>query len=405
MKWFPYLKVDSQEKIKKLNKLKLPVLDSYNKEDLKYLFLFFQDYFKINNNFKLQRTQKKQLSKDNIKYIGGEITLKGENIEFETSYTFKNHKFKYYHSEGDISYHNLCNQRIFTMFEIYNRKKILDLYVVTNDKNRFLNKRRSNNIKFDLNDMKKKGIANISSGVTTYQGKMVVSRKEELPKLLVHELIHFLGLDGDFFNFNHTELFNAKENFTNYNITSLCVQKNISSFVYESYTEFLSNILNCLFTSLEIPNGNFSTMIETLELERIYSIYQTAKLLYYFGFNNFNSFFLDCKNKLNSKNRRFFTDTLYLDYTIIRSIMFFSFQEVLDIMDIKNNMLQIKNKKNNFYNQLQQIINHTVYGNRKYADLLDYFLKQIPKINDLDIGYTCIDIDPKKYDLKIYGIQ
>ena len=30
-------------------------------------------------------------------------------------------------------------------------------------------------------------------------------------------------------------------------------------------------------------------------------------------------------NKINSKNRRFFTDTLYLDYTIIRSIMFFSF--------------------------------------------------------------------------------
>lgn len=396
MKWFSYLKTDSQEKLKKLNQIKLPQLSNYNQSDLKFLFLFFKKYFQKPKNFNFIELKKKQFPKSNLSYIGGEITLRGEKIEFESSYNFLQHNIKYYHSQNDTAYHTLLNQRIYTMFTIYQKKKKLNLIIVTNDKNRVLNKKRSNNIKGDLTDMKQKGSANVSSGVTTYEGKMVISRKEELPKLLIHELIHFLGLDGNFFNLNNQELFHSKETFTNYNITSFCVQKNISSFVYESYTEFLSNILNCLFIGLEIPNGNFSTMIETLELERLYSIYQTAKLLYYFGFDNFDSFFLDCKNKINSKNRRFFTDTLYLDYTIIRSIMFFSFQEVLEIMDIKNNLLEIKNKKNNFYHQLQIIVNNTLYGNRDYANILDYFLSQMKNINDLDIGYTCIDIDPKK---------
>ena len=396
MKWFSYLKQYSQDKLNKLNQIKLPKLNVYNQSDLKYLFLFFKKNFNIKNNDILIGTKNKKFPQKYMSYIGGEITLQNENIEYETSYKLMNHYIKYYHQQNDLSYNNLLNQRIFTMFNIYQKNKKLDLTIVTNDKNRVLNKKRSNDIKVDLNQMKKRGIANISSGVTTYDGKMVISRKEELPKLLVHELIHFLGLDGNFFNLHNHELLDSKEKFTNYNIISFCVQKNISSFVYESYTEFLSNILNCLFISLEIPNGNFSVMIETLELERIYSIYQTAKLLYYFGFNNFNSFFVDCKNKINSKNRKFFTDTLYLDYTIIRSIMFFSFQEVLEIMEIKNNLLEIKNEKNNFYHKLQIIVNNTLYGNRDYANILDYFLSQMPKINDLDIGYTCIDIDPNK---------
>lgn len=396
MKWFSYLTTDSQEKIKKLNLIKLPQLNNYNKSDLKYLFLFFKKYYKKPKDFIFLETKNKKFPKNILSYIGGEITLKNEDIEFETSYKYLQHEVKYYHRKNDISYHNLLNQRLDTLFSIYQKNKKLNLIVVTNDKNRVLNKKRSTNIKQDLADMKKKGTANISSGVTTYEGKMVISRKEELPKLLVHELIHFLGLDGNFFNLNNQELFHSKETFTNYNITSFCVQKNISSFVYESYTECLSNILNCLFISLEIPNGDFSTMIETLEIERIYSIYQTAKLLYYFGFDNFDSFFLDCKNKINSKSRRFFTDTLYLDYTIIRSIMFFSFQEVLEIMEIKNNHLEIKNKKNNFYHKLQILVNNTLYGNRDYAKILDYFLGQMKNINDLTIGYTCIDIDPKK---------
>lgn len=396
MKWFSYLKSDSQEKLRKLNKIKLPKLNNYNQQDLKYLFLFFKKYYKKPINFNFVKTIDKTFPKNYLSYIGGEITLKNELIDQETSYSFLDHDIKYYHRKNDISYHQLLNQRIYTLFSIYQKNKKLNLTVVTNDKSRVLNKKRSNNIKIDLSLMKKKGTANISSGVTTHEGKMVISRKEELPKLLVHELIHFLGLDGNFFNLHNHELFHSKEKFTNYNIISFCVQKNISSFVYESYTEFLSNILNCLFVALEIPGGNFRVMIETLELERIYSIYQTAKLLYYFGFNDFNSFFVDCKDKINSKNRRFFTDTLYLDYTIIRSIMFFSFQEVLEIMEIKNNLLEIKNKKNNFYNKLQIIVNNTLYGNRKYAELLDYFLGQMPKINDLDIGYTCIDIDPNK---------
>lgn len=396
MKWFSYLKNDSQQKLKKLNQIKLPRLNSYNQEDLKYLFLFFKKHYQKPKNFNFIESKNKSFPKNNMSYIGGEVTLKGDNIEIESSYEFLQHQIKYYHQKNDISYHSLLNQRIYTMFIIYQKNKKLNLTIITNDKNRFLNKKRSNNIKSDLAFMKKKGIANISSGVTTYHGKMVISRKEELPKLLIHELIHFLGLDGNFFNLHNHELFHSKEQFTNYNIISFCVQKNISSFVYESYTEFLSNILNCLFVALEIPGGNYSVMRETLELERIYSIYQTAKLLYYFGFDNFDSFFSDCKNKINSKNRRFFTDTLYLDYTIIRSIMFFSFQEVLEIMEIKNNLLEIKNKKNNFYHKLQIIVNNTLYGNRDYADILDYFLNQMPKINDLDIGYTCIDIDPNK---------
>ena len=118
MKWFSYLKQDSQDKLNKLNQIKLPKLNLYNQSDLKYLFLFFKKNFNIKNNDILIGTKNKKFPQKYMSYIGGEITLQNENIEYETSYKFMNHYIKYYHQQNDLSYNNLLNQRIFTMFNI-----------------------------------------------------------------------------------------------------------------------------------------------------------------------------------------------------------------------------------------------------------------------------------------------
>jgi hypothetical protein len=392
MKWFKYLKEDSQEKIKKLNQIELIILPSYPQNELK----IYYDKLKFNYNhaekINPDKIIEKKVEKWKSKYIGGDISLKNQQLDYQTHYTYNNQKIIFHHKKNNHNYENLLLKRIITLLNYYNYNKPTEISIITNNINRKLNTQRSNNISKDLEYMKKKSIANISSGVTTSNGKLVISRIEELPKLLVHELIHLIGLDGNLFDLNNIHIRNSIDNISNYYITNFCVKKNIRSVAIESYTESLSNILNCMFFSFEIKNGNFNVFIETLELERQYSIYQTAKLLYFFNFNSFDEFFNQCQHNINSNKRVFFTDTLYLDYTIIRSIIFFRFSEFINLIDITKTNFYIFNTNPNLYDKLLIIIDDTIKNNKEYKNILNSYLNNIKLCNDLDIGYTCIDI-------------
>tara|TARA_A100001015_G_C15020236_1_gene727597 strand:+ start:1424 stop:2608 length:1185 start_codon:yes stop_codon:yes gene_type:complete len=394
MKWFSYLKNDSKNKINKLNQINLINLPTYKQNEFLSYYNELKLYFNNITNITPNNTIQKDVEKWKHKYIGGNRSLENQNLDFQTIYLFDNQKIIFHHKKNNHSYENLLLKRIMTLFKFYNYDNKTEISVITNSMNRRLNKQRSYNINQDLKIMKEKSIANISSGVTTSDGKLIVSRTEELPKLLVHELIHLMGLDGNLFNPAHHHIRNSVDQLSNYYLNNFCVKKNIRSVAIESYTETLSNILNCMFFSMEIPNGNFKVFIETLELERQYSIYQTAKLLYFFGFNNFDEFFIQCSNDLNHNKRVFFTDTLYLDYTIIRSIIFYRFDDILSTLNISKNKFNIPNSSNNFYDKLLLIIDDTINNNSEFKNILNNYLTSFKSHKDLDIGYTCIDIKP-----------
>lgn len=394
-RWFIYLKPDSQEKIKKLSKLNLKNLPGYSKNELIQYYNQFQKYYDDSINISIN-TVNKSLEKSKYKYIGNENAIKDQKLNYQTHYKYKNQEIIFYHKLNEHSYEDLLLNRIKTLLNFYNYDNKTEISIITNDKNRKLNKKKSNNIKSDLQIMKEKSIANISSGVTTSNGLLIISRIEELPKLLVHELIHLIGLDGNIFDPKSHHIRDSVNKISEYYNNHFCVNKLIRSVAIESYTESLSNILNCMFFAIEIPNGNFQIFVETFELERQYSIYQTAKLLYFFGFNTFDDFFVNCKNTINSEKRVFITDTLYLDYTIIRSIMFYSFDDIIKIMNISKNKFNISNSSPNFYDKLLKIIDNTLYQNEDYKNILNNYLSDMNNVNDLDIGYTCIDIDVSK---------
>ena len=225
MKWFSYLKNDSKNKINKLNQINLINLPTYKQNEFLSYYNELKLYFNNITNITPNNTIQKDVEKWKHKYIGGNRSLENQNLDFQTIYLFDNQKIIFHHKKNNHSYENLLLKRIMTLFKFYNYDNKTEISVITNSMNRRLNKQRSYNINQDLKIMKEKSIANISSGVTTSDGKLIVSRTEELPKLLVHELIHLMGLDGNLFNPAHHHIRNSVDQLSNYYLNNFCVKK------------------------------------------------------------------------------------------------------------------------------------------------------------------------------------
>ena len=126
------------------------------------------------------------------------------------------------------------------------------------------------------NPLKVLGPREINSGASLAWKKLFVFRKEELNKVLVHELVHYLWLDL------HDVPF---ANFSNYfNINS-----DNKVLLNEAYTEIMGLLINmCIYSD------KISVIKDLLNKELKYSMYQSAKILTIFNFENANQFFKKC---------------------------------------------------------------------------------------------------------------
>ena len=124
------------------------------------------------------------------------------------------------------------------------------------------------------------GPREINSGASLMGQKLFVFRVEELNKVLVHELVHYLALDLHEVSFaNFSDYFN--------------ISSNNKVILNEAYTEIMGLLINtCIYTD------KFSSVKEILNKELKYSMYQSAKILTIFNFENANQFFkrCDCEN-------------------------------------------------------------------------------------------------------------
>ena len=170
---------------------------------------------------------------------------------------------------------------------------------------------------------------NINSGYTEFlsktKKKIVIFRQEELQKVLVHELIHCFDLD-----------LLSKNVSLNLNILNYFKVNPHDTFeINEAYTDFWAILINCLLECMIEHKQFISYFKKKFELERKFTLFQTAKILLLLGFNNIEEF----KNINDYPDNLVWTQkTPAFSYFFIKASMFYNIN-----IFIKEN---IKNKMN-----------------------------------------------------------
>jgi hypothetical protein len=151
------------------------------------------------------------------------------------------------------------------------------------------------------------GPREINSGASIVWKKLFVFRQEELNKVLVHELVHYLALDLHEVPFaNFPDYFN--------------VSSNNKVLLNEAYTEIMGLLINtCIYSD------KFSVVKELLNKELKYSMYQSAKILTIFNFENADQFFKKCDGDKFKQNTDIFS------YFIVKTAILMDLDEFLTL--------------------------------------------------------------------------
>lgn len=183
------------------------------------------------------------------------------------------------------------------------------------------------------------GPGNVNTGLTrrcAIDNEVIIYRQEEWFKVLIHELIHSFGLDFHSSDDERKELnaiFNVK-----------------SEYIFEeAYAETWSRILNCVICSFhalnDIKNSDdfLLSLNFTLQLERIYSLYQCDKIL-----RLMNLQFKDVLKK-NKQASHFREETNVFCYYVLGGILMNNYGHFIKwcVMNNKNNNSKSQNKKHN----------------------------------------------------------
>jgi hypothetical protein len=203
----------------------------------------------------------------------------------------------------------------------------------------------------------------VASGVTYGLNPRItiITRYEEVEKLLIHELIHNFNIDGSFY---HNELKNILNKYKQI--------KNIDNYhyeysIYESYTELLSTYFYLMFVNiksnidlLELKNK----LLGQILIEILYSYNLIGNLIKLNNYKNYNDF----------KNKKIFKGNICkYEYYYLKALMYNNFililgNELNDFNNIYSNILLMIQKLNIKDDELMKDIynNNIKYENFKY---------------------------------------
>jgi len=238
---------------------------------------------------------------------------------------------------------------IFNFFDMITKKNnYYKLEVYLSNKKKYINKK--------LNSFNPD---NINSGATLPGYFIYIFRKEELVKVLLHELVHYLDLDMR----NYQNKF--KSLYSDINLKATIVNPN------EAYTEILAlllmNIWEYKYKGIDIDINSYVSKKLTLELG--WSYYQICKILNYFVcYKTYEELFTNnCEFRQNSNVLSYFIlKTYYLQnlnnilksftldnlyFNKIKSEFIFNNTDLLNDIFAKNinNILRSYNDHNDFY--------------------------------------------------------
>jgi hypothetical protein len=190
-------------------------------------------------------------------------------------------------------------------------------------------------------DTKILGPREINSGFAERNKKLCIFRSEELNKVLVHELIHYLDLDLQDVDF--------KDFYKFFNISP-----NQKVLLNEAYAEIIAILINSIIDSPNITNNR-----TILNNELKFSFYQVAKILLFYGFTDANEFF-----QANT-NTKFKQKTSIFSYFIVKTILLYNLNTFLDLY-YKNQI-----NRGNFKELILKLIDN------KFIQLINKFMVYI----------------------------
>lgn len=310
---------------------KYRMLKKYKNSDIINLFEnTFSDSIKLNNNLSIiKQTKIKKLhdiSENSLLYI-----ILSDHYDFKSEYDFflwlrqnyskidlADKKYSEYHNilfnpcRDRIELHKMMYESIFVSLDVVNHSETEDLdYIIYSNDNtevHIYNPNSNNGIKPDIDIimiiinfyrlLTKKNIFvklvvfygnqkkilpnskvicsdNVNSG-STIKGEIIqIWRKEEFYKVLIHELVHYFGIDFYIMDDIYKK------------IQRCCkpvIKINGIDRINESYTEILAIIIHSTLYSIM----NNKDIDEILNYELLFSYLQVSKILSLFGCNSYN---------------------------------------------------------------------------------------------------------------------
>jgi len=196
------------------------------------------------------------------------------------------------------------------------------------------------------------------------KNEIVIFRKEEWFKVLIHETFHNLGLD--FSNMNNVDCHHIIRSF-------FPIKSDVN--LFEAYTEFWAEILNTLFVSffsLENKKDSeefISTVFSLIYLEQCFSYFQMVKVLRFMGLNYENLHSRDSQSKLMRENL-YRENTNVFAYYIVTTILLSHYQEFLGWCEGENiSLLSFKK---------------TVENQRKFCGFIERYYKSPGFLSNID---------------------
>ncbi len=255
------------------------------------------------------------------------------------------------------------------LFEYDYNGLVIDISLDNNNRINIMPHKQINDYDDLFTNLKKKSAA-FSVGGVTYRTnkKLLLTKKEELIKLMFHELIHYIGLDHEFLNIkNH---YNMSVNRSNFNLS-------------EAYTELISVILNAGYETLHIIGLNTSLEIDKYKLfnfiicvELNYSLYLTANVLKFYGYDK--KTYVDFFDGIGDKK---YCPIYIWEYVILRTQLFLNLDKLFNVSESD---FRITSKNKNKIADLMKIDNNLI-------NVLAIFMEKYPESQYF--SYTLYDFN------------
>jgi hypothetical protein len=172
--------------------------------------------------------------------------------------------------------------------------------------------------------------------------EIVIYRREEWLKVLIHETFHSFGLD-------FSDEINLSKKCNEEILNLFPVKSEVSS--YEAYTEFFAEIMNAALTSFYINKNkyDFDSFLSTFEIllyfERMYSFFQLVKVLDFMGLK-YSDLYSSSNRSLILRETMYKEKTNVLSYYIIKTLLLNNYGDFL-VWCHNNNDSLLQFKKTN----------------------------------------------------------
>ena len=190
--------------------------------------------------------------------------------------------------------------------------------------------------------------------------QITIWRREELVRIILHEVIHYLDYDIKFYNYPKQYKY-----ITDYIHKNFDIPLDTELRINESYVETFACILNSMLAS-----KNMKDFVKLLNQERLFALFQIAKILKFYGYKNVHEFYNP--KGITIRTNRWKQSTSVFSYFVIKGAFLFSINKFIDYC-YKNNgseLIVFKKMKFSFYRLVKECLE-----NRTFINKINQFMK------------------------------